>query len=95
MIELLKLVLLNVHCISYHHSNTVTAVLKKLNDLKSRSQTALKNARVKVFDQPSRHENMIVEIIRDENEETELTRVAEELLGKVVWAGWPHLTRAK
>ncbi|XP_045534425.1 5'-3' exoribonuclease 1 [Papilio machaon] len=56
-------------------------------------QTSLVKKHVKVFDQPSRNENMIVEIIRDE--EPPVEQVARELLGKVIWVGWPHLTKAK
>ncbi|XP_013136555.1 PREDICTED: 5'-3' exoribonuclease 1 [Papilio polytes] len=56
-------------------------------------KTSLIKKHVKVFDQPSRNENMIVEIIREE--EPPLEQVARELLGKVIWVGWPHLTKAK
>ncbi|CAK1604510.1 unnamed protein product [Parnassius mnemosyne] len=57
-------------------------------------RTCLKKRQVKVFDQPSRNENMIVEIIR-EKDDPPLEQVAQELLGKVIWVGWPHLTKAK
>ncbi|XP_050557278.1 5'-3' exoribonuclease 1 isoform X1 [Spodoptera frugiperda] len=58
-------------------------------------QTSIKKGKVKVFDQPSRNENMIVEIIRESETEDPITEVAKKMLGKVIWAGWPHLTRAK
>ncbi|CAH1644535.1 unnamed protein product [Spodoptera littoralis] len=58
-------------------------------------ETSIKKGKVKVFDQPSRNENMIVEIIRESETEDPITEVAKKMLGKVIWAGWPHLTRAK
>ncbi|XP_063890311.1 5'-3' exoribonuclease 1 isoform X1 [Helicoverpa armigera] len=58
-------------------------------------QTSFKKGKVKVFDQPSRNENMIVEIIRDTEQQDSLEKVAQELLGRTIWVGWPHLTRAK
>ncbi|XP_075970890.1 5'-3' exoribonuclease pacman isoform X2 [Anticarsia gemmatalis] len=58
-------------------------------------QTSLKKGKVKVFDTVSRNENMIVEIIRDDPVEPPLENVAQQMLGKVIWVGWPHLTRAK
>ncbi|KAJ8731787.1 hypothetical protein PYW08_014517 [Mythimna loreyi] len=58
-------------------------------------QTSLKKGKVKVFDQPSRNDNMIVEIIRETENEDLLEKAAHDLLGKVIWVGWPHLTRAK
>uniref|UniRef100_A0A2A4JDB6 5'-3' exoribonuclease 1 n=1 Tax=Heliothis virescens TaxID=7102 RepID=A0A2A4JDB6_HELVI len=58
-------------------------------------QTSLKKGKVKVFDQPSRNDNMIVEIIRDTEQQESLDQVAQDLLGRVIWVGWPHLTRAK
>ncbi|XP_068630377.1 5'-3' exoribonuclease 1 [Battus philenor] len=57
-------------------------------------QTKLLKRQVKVFDTPSRNENMIVEIIR-EKEEPSVEEVARQLLGKVIWVGWPHLVKAK
>ncbi|XP_012550791.2 5'-3' exoribonuclease 1 [Bombyx mori] len=53
-----------------------------------------KMAKVKVFDLPARNSSVIIELIRDKDEDS-LERVANELLGKVIWVGWPHLTRAK
>lgn len=57
-------------------------------------QTSIKKAKVKVFEQPSRNDNMILEIIR-EKAEPALSDVARSLLGTIIWVGWPHLTRAK
>ncbi|XP_073951725.1 5'-3' exoribonuclease pacman isoform X1 [Choristoneura fumiferana] len=57
-------------------------------------KTYLKKCKVKVFDQPSRNENTMVELIR-ERAEPPLENVAQDLLGKVIWVGWPHLTKAK
>ncbi|KAG6460817.1 hypothetical protein O3G_MSEX012236 [Manduca sexta] len=58
-------------------------------------KTSLKKSKVKVFDQPSRNDNMIVEIIKDNLEEEPLEKIAHEYLGKVIWVGWPHLSQAK
>ncbi|CAH0626780.1 unnamed protein product [Chrysodeixis includens] len=58
-------------------------------------QTSLKKCKVKVFDQPSRNESMIVEVIKESENEDPLEKAALDLLGKVIWVGWPHLTRAK
>jgi 5'-3' exoribonuclease 1 len=58
-------------------------------------QASLKKCKVKVFDQPSRNENMIVKIIKEPNSEDSLEKIAKDYLGKVIWVGWPHLTRAK
>ncbi|KAL0891892.1 hypothetical protein ABMA27_015146 [Loxostege sticticalis] len=58
-------------------------------------KTSLKKGKVKVFDQPSRNESMIVQIVREPNLDETLEKVAQELLGKVIWVGWPHLTRSK
>lgn len=58
-------------------------------------QSSLKKCRVKVFDQPSRNESVIIQIIRDPQQEEQLEDVAKNYLGKIIWVGWPHLTRAK
>ncbi|RVE42242.1 hypothetical protein evm_013101 [Chilo suppressalis] len=58
-------------------------------------EACLKKNKVKVFDQPSRNENMIVKIIKELNFDETLERVAKDFLGKTIWVGWPHLTRAK
>ncbi|XP_045764517.1 5'-3' exoribonuclease 1 isoform X1 [Maniola jurtina] len=58
-------------------------------------ETTIKKCKVKVFDQPSRNESMIIQIIPSENTDPPLEEVAEKLLGKIIWVGWPHLTRAK
>ncbi|CAG4976578.1 unnamed protein product [Colias eurytheme] len=58
-------------------------------------ETQLKKCKVKVFDQPSRNENMIVKILPEEDTNPPIEEVANNLLGKVIWVGWPHLTRAK
>ncbi|XP_047526859.1 5'-3' exoribonuclease 1 isoform X3 [Vanessa atalanta] len=58
-------------------------------------KTSLKKCKVKVFDQPSRNESMIVEIIPTETTDPLLEDAARKLLGKIIWVGWPHLTQAK
>ncbi|CAH0728977.1 unnamed protein product, partial [Brenthis ino] len=58
-------------------------------------RTSIKKCKVKVFDQPSRNENMIVEIIPTESVDPPLEELARQLLGRVIWVSWPHLTRAK
>ncbi|XP_060800903.1 5'-3' exoribonuclease 1 [Amyelois transitella] len=57
--------------------------------------TTLKKCKVQVFDQPSRNENMMIQIQPELYVNDSLETVAKELLGKVIWAGWPHLTKAK
>ncbi|KAK5646017.1 hypothetical protein RI129_004481 [Pyrocoelia pectoralis] len=54
---------------------------------------SLKKAKVRVFEQPSRSENMILQIIND-NELPPPDAVAKELLGTSVHVGWPHLIEA-
>ncbi|KAF2885186.1 hypothetical protein ILUMI_20983 [Ignelater luminosus] len=58
---------------------------------------SLEKARVKVFEQPSKGENMILRIIDDEevdDDQEELDEKAKKLLGKTVHVGWPHLIEA-
>ncbi|XP_049866314.1 5'-3' exoribonuclease 1 isoform X2 [Pectinophora gossypiella] len=57
--------------------------------------TTLKKAKVRVFDRQSLNENMIVRLVYEPSPEPALEAVAAELLGRVIWVGWPHLTRAK
>ncbi|XP_028162339.1 5'-3' exoribonuclease 1 [Ostrinia furnacalis] len=58
-------------------------------------KSSIKKCKVKVFDQPSRNESLIVTIVREPDVDDSLEKVAQELLGKVIWVGWPHLTRSK
>ncbi|KAL5015240.1 hypothetical protein ScPMuIL_009510 [Solemya velum] len=53
----------------------------------------LKKAGVKVFQMNSRSENMMVHII-DESE-PDVESLANDLLGKSIYVGWPHLYEAK
>ncbi|KAJ8958884.1 hypothetical protein NQ318_019652 [Aromia moschata] len=53
----------------------------------------LKAAKIRVFESPSRNENMIVQIIPDEKFSGEMIPV--DLLGTSVFVGWPHLVEAK
>ncbi|XP_066143460.1 5'-3' exoribonuclease 1 isoform X1 [Euwallacea fornicatus] len=57
----------------------------------------LKKARVKVFEQASRSENMILHIIEDDKEQdTEKSDVIPwELVGANVFVAWPHLVEAR
>ncbi|XP_053603077.1 5'-3' exoribonuclease 1 isoform X2 [Plodia interpunctella] len=57
--------------------------------------TTIKKCKVQVFDQPSRNENMMIQLIPEPYVNDPVETVAQELLGKVIWAGWPHLTKAK
>lgn len=57
-------------------------------------QFEIKNARVKVFDYPSRNENMILQPENQKNMNDVYT-VAEKYLQQVVFIGWPHLVKAK
>lgn len=52
----------------------------------------LEKARVKVFQQPSMGENMILSI--KPKETSDLTTLASKLLGKSVYVEWPHLKEA-
>ncbi|KAL5276060.1 XRN1.2 family protein [Megaselia abdita] len=54
----------------------------------------LRNNRVRVFDQPSRNENMILKpVMRDGH--NDIVSVAHDYLDQIVFIGWPHLTKAK
>lgn len=56
----------------------------------------LKLAKVKVFEHPSRGENMILKIDRIEFESEEvLYSMAEKLRNKVIYVGWPHIQKGK
>ncbi|XP_041976065.1 5'-3' exoribonuclease 1 isoform X2 [Aricia agestis] len=58
--------------------------------------SSIRKCKVKVFDQPSRNDSMIIEIAAPADQAfASLEKVAQEYLGKVVWVSWPHLTRAK
>ncbi|XP_053565993.1 5'-3' exoribonuclease 1 isoform X2 [Bombina bombina] len=58
---------------------------------------SLKKTGVQVFQQSSRGENMILEIIVDENsnEQDNAESVAAAVLGKSVFVNWPHLEEAR
>lgn len=49
---------------------------------------------MKVFDQASRSENMILNIIKEPMDQ-DLETIAQKLLGRIVYVNWPHLTEAK
>lgn len=54
----------------------------------------LRNNRVRVFDQPSRNENMILRpVIREGH--NDVISVAHDYMDQIVFIGWPHLTKAK
>ncbi|CAG9814067.1 unnamed protein product [Phaedon cochleariae] len=53
----------------------------------------LKIAKIKVFEHPSRSENMIITLIPDQKFLGEAIPV--DLLGTTVFVGWPHLVEAK
>lgn len=50
-------------------------------------------AKVKVFEQPSRGDNMIIKIIP--NEKFASDSIPADCLGETVYVGWPHLVEAK
>ncbi|KAM3932202.1 5'-3' exoribonuclease 1 isoform 1-T1 [Leptodactylus fuscus] len=57
---------------------------------------SLKKTGVQVFQQSSRGENMILEIVVDEDsEDNEVENVASDVLGKSVFVNWPHLEEAR
>ncbi|KAL1116455.1 hypothetical protein AAG570_004928 [Ranatra chinensis] len=55
-------------------------------------KAALRKEKVKVFEQPSRGENMILTLTSFD--QRDLREIAEDIVGKVVYVGWPHLTKA-
>lgn len=56
----------------------------------------LKSIRVKVFEQPSRNSTLVLCLKSDISEkDNELLDIAEELMGKEVFVGWPHLRESK
>lgn len=55
----------------------------------------LKNQNVKVFDQPSRGESMIIKVEHGENDEKPINEVSKQLMGKTIFVGWPHLIEAR
>ncbi|XP_044728242.1 5'-3' exoribonuclease 1 isoform X2 [Chrysoperla carnea] len=55
---------------------------------------SLEKQGVRVFDQPSRSDNLLLNIENDEKPPP-LEELAEKLLGQIVWVNWPHLTEAK
>lgn len=54
----------------------------------------LRNNRVRVFDQPSRNESMILKPVMREGH-NDIISVAHDYLDQLVFIGWPHLTKAK
>ncbi|XP_008193749.1 5'-3' exoribonuclease 1 isoform X2 [Tribolium castaneum] len=56
-------------------------------------ESKFKKARVKVFEMPSRNESLILRILPSEKYTGD--SIPLDLLGKVVWVGWPNLTEAK
>ena len=56
----------------------------------------MKNAKVRVFEHPSRGDNMILTLqqINQFNEE-QLYALAEKLRNKVIYVGWPHIQKGK
>lgn len=56
----------------------------------------IKEVRVKVFNFPSRNASMVVVIDRPLKDTAKTTEaLARELLGRIVYVSWPHLTEAK
>ncbi|XP_029735397.1 5'-3' exoribonuclease 1 [Aedes albopictus] len=56
----------------------------------------IKEARVKVFNFPSRNPSMVVVIDRPLKDSAKTTEtLARELLGRIVFVSWPHLSEAK
>nr|XP_057944195.1 5'-3' exoribonuclease 1 isoform X2 [Doryrhamphus excisus] len=55
----------------------------------------MKKSGVLVFQQPSRGENMMLEILPGEQKEMLCDHVAEQVLGKAVFVNWPHLEEAR
>lgn len=59
-----------------------------------RHSAVLRMERVKVFDQPSRNESMIIQIDEVPPERT-LENLAEYYMNREIFVGWPHLREAK
>lgn len=55
----------------------------------------IKEARVKVFNFPSRSQSMVVVIDRPLSNVKSTETLVQELLGRIVYVSWPHLTEAK
>lgn len=58
-------------------------------------QGAISKNRVKVFDQPSRNDSMIISLKKSDlsNRTTEV--LAQTFIGQTIYVGWPHLSEAK
>ncbi|XP_037132370.1 5'-3' exoribonuclease 1 isoform X1 [Syngnathus acus] len=56
---------------------------------------SMKKSGVVVFQQSSRGDNMILEILPSQKEELDCKDVAEQVLGKSVFVNWPHLEEAR
>ncbi|CAG2061834.1 unnamed protein product, partial [Timema podura] len=54
--------------------------------------SSLRKAKVKVFQQPSRHDSLVLSIT--DQGKKDVKAVALELLGKSIFVGWPHLIEA-
>ncbi|GFG29513.1 hypothetical protein Cfor_05064, partial [Coptotermes formosanus] len=55
--------------------------------------SSLQKCKVKVFEQPSQGNNMILKIV--DQGKPDIKEVASELLGHSIYVGWPHLLEAK
>lgn len=65
-------------------------------DLAIEFQGKLENLRVRVFEMPSLNETMEVTVHQPQSEACKtLNEVYQELFGKEIFVGWPHLTHAK
>lgn len=53
-------------------------------------QASLEKAKVRVFEQPSRNESMMITLQPCEYEENFI----KNMIGRVVYVGWPHLIEA-
>lgn len=58
-------------------------------------KSQLRRQNVKVFDQPSRGDNMIIVVETGAELESQLKDVAKDLLSKSIFVGWPHLVEGK
>ena len=54
----------------------------------------LKQAGVRVFEQASRGENMILKL-SDTHPQSGAADIAREYIGSEIWISWPHMTEAK
>lgn len=54
----------------------------------------LEKCKVRVFEQPSQNDNMIITLLSEKPKSDDLMQLATDLIGKSVFVSWPHLIEA-